>query len=586
MWNINIYSFVLLFNALLSILLNIYVVLKKKIKGKIYFILVMISIFIWSLTDSLGLASSDLGMKIFFAKMAYIGIVSISPMIFLFFYNYLQSENKLNFSSYIALWIVPVTVFVLALTNECHLLIWPSIALVSRTNGIFAIYEHGIGVYGHMLFSYSLILYVLYMLLKIAYRHKQVYRKQAIIMIVAMLVPFLGNFLYIFKINPLTFIDLTPYLFTISCFMITWGFTSYRFLDTKPIAYSKLYLNMSDSVLVLDDYLMIADVNPSFEELFGLNDLIGKNAVDTFKTYSEFKKIFDNKTENKYEIPVCISGKNIWLDVQTSPLFDMYKDMIGMLIVMRDITDRKNAENIIKESEKNLKEIVATKDKFFSIIAHDLKSPFSALLGLSEILKDDIDTLTDDQKKDFADIIYKAAKTTYEMIKNLLEWSRIQTGKFIIEKEELDISKISSEVCDTLMVNALNKEIVIKNEILNDTMIFSDRNMLKLLFHNLITNAIKFSHRGGAIIIGVKTEKDFLNVFVCDSGIGIRKEDIYKLFRTDISFSIAGTEEEEGTGLGLILCKEMIEKIGGKIRVESEIGKGSTFIFSIPKVST
>jgi|WetSurMetagenome_2_1015567.scaffolds.fasta_scaffold39271_2 PAS domain S-box-containing protein len=583
MWSINLYSFILLFNALLSVWLGINIVLKKKVKGKSYFVLTMVSVFIWSLSDSLGLATSDLGTKILFAKIAYIGIVSISPMLFLFFYNFLQSEKKLKLKNHIALWIIPVIVFILAITNEYHLLIWPSVTLVPQTDRVAAVFEHGIGVYGHMLFSYSLILYVIYMLIKIAFMYRYIYRKQAIVMIVATSVPLLGNFLYVFKINPLTYIDLTPYLFTISAFMISLGLTSFRFLDTKPIAYGKLFLNMSDSVLLLDDNLMIADVNPSFEELFGQKSLIGKNAIKTFCEFNELKKIFENKKENKYEIPIIINDKNLWLDVRTNPLFDRYKDTIGMLIVMRDITERKNAENIIKESEKILKETVATKDKFFSIIAHDLRSPFAALLGLSEIFKDDIDTLSDYQKKDFAEMMYGSAKSTYKLIENLLEWTRIQTGKFKFKNENLDLREVSSEICNALIVSAMNKNIVIKNEIQKGTIIHSDKNMLKLLFNNLITNAIKFSYKDGTIVVASKTVNEGIEISVADSGTGIKKENIEKLFRTDISYSMKGTEKEEGTGLGLILCKEIIEKAGGKIRVESEEGKGSIFKFIIPQ---
>lgn len=581
--NINIYSFILLLNALFAVLLAINVIIKKKINGKIYFIFLMFSVFLWSASDAFGLATNDFELKIIFAKVAYIGIVSIAPFLFLFFFNFLQSEKKLSIKTNILLWIVPVIVFILALTNEFHHLIWISVTPVSPTDGYFANWEHGIAVYLHMLFSYSLILCVLIMLIRIAFMFRQVYRVQAIFMIVATFLPFLGNFLYIFRINPLTYRDLTPFLFTISGFVITLGFTSFRFLDTKPIAYGKLFLNLSDSVLVLDRNLMIADSNPPLEKLFGIKNLIGKNAVEEFSGYPELVSIIREKSENKKEICVNISGKSYWIDIRISSLLDRFKDIIGFLIVVRDITEIKNNEYKIKESEKNLKNIIATKDKFFSIIAHDLKNPFSALLGLSEIFKDDIESLTDEQKKDFADILYKAANSTYKLIENLLEWTRLQTGKFEFRFENLNLREISTEICSALLVNALKKNIKIKNDIPKDTIVYSDKNMLKLLFNNLITNAIKFSYKGSEIRISSEEKTDGLEVSISDTGIGIKKADIEKLFRTDVSYSMKGTEKEEGTGLGLILCKEIIDKSGGSIRVESEFGKGSKFIFFIPK---
>ncbi|MFA5404570.1 MAG: histidine kinase N-terminal 7TM domain-containing protein [Ignavibacteria bacterium] len=586
MWNINIYSFILLFNSLLTIVLGINIVLKKKVKGKVFFSLLMVSIFIWSLTDSLGLATNNLANKILFAKIAYFGVASTAPLFFLFFYNFLQGDKKLNTRKTIAIWIIPLAILILAFTNEYHLLIWSTVTPLPGTNGELAVFEHGIGVYVNMLYSYSLILYVVYLLFKIAYLYRQVYRKQAIIMIIATLVPLCGNFLYVFKLNPFPSVDLTSILFTVSAFMITWGLTSYRFLDTKPIAHGKLFLNMSDSVLVLDGYLNVADVNPSLEKLFGLQGLIGKNVTEVFQSYQGLSKILSSKEESINEIPININGKNLWLDVRTNTLLDLYKDIIGMLIVIRDITENKNAENIIKESEKNLKDMVATKDKFFSIIAHDLRSPFSALLGLSEVFKDDIETLTDYQKKDFADLIYRSAKSTYKLIENLLEWTRLQTGKFELINENLDLWQISSEICNALIVNAQKKNIVINNKIPKGTIILSDKNMLKLLFNNLITNAIKFSYKGGEIYLKSEKRDDGIEISVSDSGTGIKKEYMGKIFRTDISFSMKGTEKEEGTGLGLILCKEIIEKTGGKIWVESEEGKGSIFRILIPQTTS
>lgn len=582
MWNINIFSFILLFNALLSISLCINIILKKKVNGKIFFALLMLSLFFWSISDSLGFATDNLEMKILFAKIAYIGVVSTAPLYFLFFYYFLQGEKKLSKKSFIVVWIIPVIIFILAATNEYNLLIWPTVTIVPGTDSKMTLFEHGIGVYINMLYSYSLILYVVYSLVKIAFLYRQVYRRQAIIMIVATLVPLCGNFIYVFRLNPYPSLDLTPFLFTISGFMITWGFTSYRFLDTKPIAHGKLFSNMTDSVLVLDGNMMIAEVNPSFENLFGMKGITGKSAMEVLSGYGELLKISKYKNETQREIPIKINESEFWFDVRTCPLYDRYKDIIGIIIVIRDITESKKKENIIRESEKNLKEIVATKDKFFSIIAHDLKSPFTALLGLSEILRNDFDTLSEDQKKDFSDMLYKSAKSTYKLIENLLEWTQLQTGKFEMRIEEFDLKDISSEICSALIVNAMKKNIVINNEIQKGTIVSSDKNMLKLLFNNLISNAIKFSYKGGKIDILSSAGDEGIEVTVADTGIGISEKDIAKLFRTDISFSMKGTEKEEGTGLGLILCKEIIEKTGGKIWVESEIGKGSKFKFLIP----
>ncbi len=232
--------------------------------------------------------------------------------------------------------------------------------------------------------------------------------------------------------------------------------------------------------------------------------------------------------------------------------------------------------------KRNLKELNATKDKFFSIIAHDLKSPLNQLLGLSEILKKEIEM---DQEKDISRLVNLmniSAKSGRMLLENLLEWSRSQTGSIKYFPEDLDIVHITNEIIELQENNAIQKNISIQSKIKNGTTVFADRNMIKTILRNLISNGIKFSKRGGNISLQTKKENGFVTYSVIDNGIGIKAGDIKKLFRIDINPNEIGNSEEKGTGLGLILCKEFVEINGGKIWVESNYGKGSAFNFSLP----
>ncbi len=237
----------------------------------------------------------------------------------------------------------------------------------------------------------------------------------------------------------------------------------------------------------------------------------------------------------------------------------------------------------MKEANQQLSLLNATKDKFFSIIAHDLRNPFNAVSGFSNLLIKKIDTITQEKSLKYLNTIYTASKTGNNLLENLLQWSRSQTGHITFEPVRLDLFTIAEEVLKLIEGDAEQKNISIKQLIDQNIFVFADENMLKTVFRNIVSNAIKFSYENGTIILKSGINNQFVEVNISDSGVGISKENIEKLFRIDVTVSTKGTLNESGTGLGLVLCKEFIEKNGGKIWVESEVAKGSSFIFTIPK---
>jgi signal transduction histidine kinase/ligand-binding sensor domain-containing protein len=229
-----------------------------------------------------------------------------------------------------------------------------------------------------------------------------------------------------------------------------------------------------------------------------------------------------------------------------------------------------------------LKETNATKDKFFSIIAHDLKSPFVGLLGYSELLSNEIDSLSKEKVVEYSMNLNKNIKNTYNLLENLLNWALLQTGRMAFSPESLDLYLEIESIADLLSANSSSKNIKILNGVNLNTYIEADRNMIRTVLYNLISNAIKFTRHGGEVCINTKNECKYTVISVSDNGIGIPKEHIDTLFDLDSNISTKGTANEKGTGLGLLLCKEMIEKHKGRISAESEEGKGTTFKVEIP----
>jgi len=240
------------------------------------------------------------------------------------------------------------------------------------------------------------------------------------------------------------------------------------------------------------------------------------------------------------------------------------------------ITEQKEA---LEKLNNELRDLNTVKDKVFSIIAHDLRTPFTALLGFSEVIRAELDNLTKEELKKFIDSIYFSSRNLYELLENLLQWSRINRKAFELNLEQFEISEELEKVIRVLKENAELKRITLINELQKSQLIYSDRHAVNLVLRNIISNAIKFTKPGGRIKIDSKPTNGLVEINISDTGMGIPEKLLNNIFSNNM-VSTNGTENESGTGLGLILCKEMIEKSGGDIWVESEVGKGSKFTFT------
>jgi len=262
-------------------------------------------------------------------------------------------------------------------------------------------------------------------------------------------------------------------------------------------------------------------------------------------------------------------------------LFNNSKGGQRCSLMLFDISESKLAEKRLKKSARELKELNATKDKFFNIIAHDLKNPFSSLIGASEMLASDTDYDTEINKK-LGKVINDSARRGYALLQNLLDWSRSQTGTISFNPDKINLNDLVRDCFDNVKDSAYNKGHQVEIAITNNIELVGDFNMLNTVVRNLIQNAIKFTHNNGIIKVYARKNKKGVTLSIEDNGIGISKENIKKLFRIGIKFSHPGTNKETGTGLGLLLCKEFVEKHGGRIWAVSNEGAGSKFSFTIP----
>lgn len=348
-------------------------------------------------------------------------------------------------------------------------------------------------------------------------------------------------------------------------------------------------------IMIFDEDGNVVQISSGWTRYSGYNsEEIPTTADWTKKAYGEIKTINKARLDQLFESFQTVKdgektviakdgSKRIW-DFQTTPLGRSSKGRRVLLSLAVDITNQKNAEEKINRQNERLQKSNAEKDKFFSIIAHDLKSPFNAILGFSELLVELMGEKEIDRQEavQFARIISNSSNKVVDLLTNLMEWSRSQTGRLVSHLVQFSLKKLTDEIVLLFSESLKQKSITLKVSDIENITIFSDKDMISTIIRNLISNSIKFTSEGGEITISAISEHDKITISVQDTGVGIPETIREKLFTIGENYSTPGTQNEEGTGLGLIICKEFIDKLGGDIWVESESGQGSKFSFTVP----
>jgi len=281
-------------------------------------------------------------------------------------------------------------------------------------------------------------------------------------------------------------------------------------------------------------------------------------------------------------IVATAKGNNIWIRTTGEAVRDDNGNIVKLQGAFQNINSKKLREEALIESETQLIELNATKDKLFSIIAHDLRSPFNTILGYSDLLSNSAKTYDTERIVKFSTDINSAAVNTLALLDNLLNWAKSQTGQITFKPVKLNLQPIIAQTIEVLNSTAKIKNISL-NYIQSDSIeVYADQDMLNVILRNLIANALKFTNSRGAIAVNAMQKNNFIEITVSDNGVGMNEETLNKLFKIDTTITTNGTANEKGSGLGLILCKEFVEKQGGTIWVESEPNKGATFHFTLP----
>jgi PAS domain S-box-containing protein len=448
-------------------------------------------------------------------------------------------------------------------------------------------YDFGIWFWVHTVYSYTLMFLGMLVLLQRLIKNFKVYRNQTIIMISAILIPFVGAWKYMLGIGPYSNLDSTTFFFTIGGVLLFIGMFRYKLLDLVPIALEAVVETMSDLVIVLDTQNRIIDINNAAKGIFRKeqSNLIGQPITSILNyNYTLITDSIDLLQGNN-EVVIHLDGKERYYNLRQYPLLNKTNIVIGSFVLLNDITSLKETMENLKLAKLAAESASRAKSEFLATMSHEIRTPLNGIVGMSELLE--TAGLNASEMENLKVLQYSANSLLY-IINEILDFSKIEAGKMQIDNSSFDLREMISKVVKSFTQGNQTKDIHFNCDISEEipNTLKGDYTKLHQILTNLLSNAFKFTEKGE---IRVKIDclrnsgrKVLLGFTVSDTGIGIPQDKITNLFQSFHQLDSTTTRRYGGTGLGLSIVKSLLELMGGTIKVESCLGKGSSFIFELP----
>ncbi|MBN1978358.1 MAG: PAS domain S-box protein [Anaerolineae bacterium] len=595
-WQYTPYVFPLLMTTAIAATLALFAWRHRSAPGAAPLAALMLAVAVWSAAYALELGSPDLRTKTLWSNLTYLGVVT-APLAWLALaLQHTGNEKWLTRRRLILLAIIPLLTTALVWTNDLHHLLHTSIEL--DTSGPYPMLDvtHNMAFWAHTAYCYLLLLIGTGLLILMFIRSPHLYRGQAGALLIGALSPWIANAVFIFGWSPFGKLDLTPFALTLTGLAMGWGLFRFRLLDLVPVARDTIIESMSDGVIVLDSRDRIVDLNPVAEGILSISasEAVGQPAQKILSRWPDLVERYRSMAETRAEITV---GKGIvrrYFDLRVSPLRDWRRHLVGRLIVLRDVTRRKEMEEELQQAKEAAEAANQAKDEFISIVTHELRSPLSSVLGSIGLLEDGAVGPVTEEQIQFLRIIESNTTHMAALASDLADISRIESGQLQLETDPISMAKIIQEIIQSIRFPIERKEQQLILQIPGDLPeVWGDHIRLSQVLTNLISNAHKFTPEGGRIVIRAERAAnrwdsqgaaEVVHIVVEDNGIGIKAEDLQKLFQ---KFSRVGDRETRripGTGLGLSIAKNLVELQDGRIWCESEMGKGSAFHFTVPVI--
>ncbi|MDF2591015.1 MAG: domain S-box protein [Clostridia bacterium] len=543
----------------------------------------------WSMFSLLSVLIETAWLKIAFDNLTFIGVVFVPVTWFIFSLYYMRQDRFLTKKHYLLLSIIPIiTLIMLFIDSPNNLFIeGRKIGHLSNTTLHIIEYDFGIWFWVHTVYSYTLMFLGMLVLLQRLIKNFKVYRNQTIIMISAILIPFVGAWKYMLGIGPYSNLDSTTFFFTIGGVLLFIGMFRYKLLDLVPIALEAVVETMSDLVIVLDTQNRIIDINNAAKGIFRKeqSNLIGQPITSILNyNYTLITDSIDLLQGNN-EVVIHLDGKERYYNLRQYPLLNKTNIVIGSFVLLNDITSLKETMENLKLAKLAAESASRAKSEFLATMSHEIRTPLNGIVGMSELLE--TAGLNASEMENLKVLQYSANSLLY-IINEILDFSKIEAGKMQIDNSSFDLREMISKVVKSFTQGNQTKDIHFNCDISEEipNTLKGDYTKLHQILTNLLSNAFKFTEKGE---IRVKIDclrnsgrKVLLGFTVSDTGIGIPQDKITNLFQSFHQLDSTTTRRYGGTGLGLSIVKSLLELMGGTIKVESCLGKGSSFIFELP----
>jgi signal transduction histidine kinase len=537
---------------------------------------------LWAITYAMELASGELSAILFWIRLEYVAIAFVPAVWFVFVLKYVGRETWLTLRNSILIFGLPSLTLLAVWTNPWHRLHYRTVGL--DTTGPFPLlsFEPGPWYHVHTVFFYALMGFGLFLLIARFRRADPVYRRQNTAILGGALIPWISNFAYLLGFRLYGHIDPTPFAFLGTSFVLGFALVRFRLFDVVPLARERVIEGLREGMLVLDRDGRVIDLNATMRGFLGghADRAVGGTLAAFFPGQGFLEGVAAAAEGGRVEMDLGSGDHMRTVDVRVTPLHDERGHRCGTLLIFWDITDRKHASQLLESQAAQLRNLNQLKTRMLSIIAHDLRTPLASLTGVLQIA--DSGMLTDQEFRDLIPMISRGVTDASGLLENLLHWSKSQLEGEVIQPERFNLKDLITQNLVLFEKKLAEKEVKLLDSVAADAEVFADRNMMSLVIRNLVGNAVKFSRPGDRIGLSSLMDADCTTLCVADTGVGMDPGLVGKLFGFDI-VSRPGTQQERGTGLGLKLCRDFVEKNGGVIRVESASGKGSRFFVSLPR---
>ncbi len=568
------YPVILLIAAVSSAVVAVLAWRRRHVRSARPFALLMLTVTVWALAYVLEIVSPGFTLKTFWVKVQYSSIVCVPVAWLAFSLAYIGKEQWLTGRNLALLSVVPLVILVLMWTNPGHHLVMEDFRLVESAGGRVLAIDRGPVFWLHVMHAYALLALGVVLLVTEYHRAGPAYRRQTRLLLIAALIPWVGNLVHVFGQGILSYLDVTSFLFTISGLVVFWGL--FRFLDLVPGARNIVVETMLDGVLVVDSENRVMDMNPAAERIIGItrSDAIGKPASQVLASWPNLADCFQTPAEGRAETRFTSNRDGRIYGLSISPLPRRGTDFKGHLVMFHDVAERERPEAALQRRAAELQAQNEELDAFAHTVAHDLKDPLTSIVGYAEVLADDELQTSEGDVRKLLEAISASGRKLGSIIDELLLLSTVRQMDDV-EREPLDMDAIVRDALRRLkgLIEDHQAEITLPDAW---PTALGYAPWVEEVWVNYLSNAIKYGGQPPQITLDATQEGSEICFSVKDNGPGLRPEERRQLFTP---FTQLDRSSGEGHGLGLSIVQRIVNKLGGRVVVESSVDKGSVFGF-------